>query len=45
MIREIDLIEDKTIANAILDRIIHSSIRFELKSRIDAKKNEKKLKI
>jgi DNA replication protein DnaC len=33
-----DLIEEKTIADAILDRIIHSSIRFELKGESMRKK-------
>lgn len=33
-----DLIEEKTIADAILDRIIHSAIRFELKGESMRKK-------
>jgi len=36
-----DLIEEKTIADAILDRIIHSSIRFELKGESMRKKMKK----
>jgi DNA replication protein DnaC len=34
-----DLIEQKTIADAILDRIIHSAIRFELQGESMRKKN------
>lgn len=37
-----DLIEEKTIADAILDRIIHSAIRFELKGESIKKKRKKK---
>jgi DNA replication protein DnaC len=36
-----DLIEEKTIADAILDRIIHSAIRFELKGESRRKKMKK----
>ena len=36
-----DLIEEKTIADAIMDRIIHSSIRFELKGESMRKKMKK----
>ena len=36
-----DLIEEKTIADAILDRIIHSAIRFELKGESMRKKMKK----
>lgn len=36
-----DLIEEKTIADAILDRIIHSAIRFELKGESMRKKTKK----
>jgi len=36
-----DLIEEKTIADAILDRIIHSAIRFELKGESKRKKMKK----
>jgi len=36
-----ELIEDKTIADAILDRIIHSAIRFELKGESMRKKMKK----
>ncbi|MCK0125299.1 IS21-like element helper ATPase IstB [Gelidibacter sp. F2691] len=37
-----DLIEEKTIADAILDRIIHSAIRFELQGESMRKKMKKK---
>lgn len=36
-----ELIEEKTIADAILDRIIHSAIRFELKGESMRKKMKK----
>lgn len=36
-----DLIEEKTIADAILDRIIHSAIRFELQGESMRKKMKK----
>ena len=36
-----DLIEEKTIADAILDRIIHSAIRFELRGESMRKKMKK----
>jgi len=36
-----DLIEEKTVADAILDRIIHTSIRFELKGESMRKKMKK----
>ena len=36
-----ELFEDKTIADAILDRIIHSAIRFELKGESMRKKMKK----
>ena len=36
-----DLIEEKTIADAILDRIIHSAFRFELKGESMRKKMKK----